>query len=168
MELDDVLRRRYEVERWVGSTTGAPLERALRIRYEHRLGVDLSHVRIFTGSRAAALVRAYDANALTIGATGVVLLGDSVDRGPSSPAGEALLAHELAHVAQAMRRGEDMPFVGEHEVAARQIEDEVLTAAAHSPAAQPAPVTPLDHVAAIRARVLELIDDVDRAAGLRG
>ena len=162
MELDEAFRQRYELERWLGSA-GEPLERVLRTRYERRLGVDLSHVRMFTGERAAALARTRNADALTIGATGVVVLGDSVDRDPSSAAGEALLAHELAHVAQAVRQGEQMPFVHDHEVEARRIEDEVVRAATG-----PAAPTPIDHAAAVRVRVLELIDEADRATILRG
>jgi hypothetical protein len=160
MELAEALRRRYELERSLGS--GAPLERELRIRYEQRLGVDLGHVRVFAGERAAALARAYGAHALTIGATGAIVLGDSVDRDPSTTAGEAVLAHELAHVAQAIHQGEDMPFVHDHEVSARQVEDEVL-----AQVARPAAAMPVDHVAAIRARVLELIEEADRAVALR-
>jgi hypothetical protein len=170
MELDEALRRRYELERWLGSA-GEPLERAVRARYERRLGVDLSHVRVFTGERAAAMARARDANALTIGATGMVVLGDAVDRDPSSNAGEALLAHELVHVAQAMRNGDQMPFVHDDEVEARRVEDEVLadiTAGTALASARFGEAGPADPVAAIRARVLELIDEADRASVLRG
>jgi hypothetical protein len=60
-------------------------------------GADFSRVRVHTDDRAAASARAVDAHAYTVGSHIVF------DRGryaPATPAGQRLLAHELAHVVQ--------------------------------------------------------------------
>jgi hypothetical protein len=139
--------------------SGEPLERELRERYERRLGVDLGHVRLYTGEAAAALARSRSADALAIGATGVIVLGGAVDRVRSTPAGEALLAHELVHVAQAARH---MPLGEDREREACQVEEEVLTGPAAAPSQDP------DLIAAVRARVLELVAEAERTLALRG
>ncbi len=76
---------------------GAPLEAAIRGDFEHRLGLDLSGVRVHDGDRAAESARAVDAAAYTVGSDVVFGAGRYA---PQSPAGRRLLAHELAHVAQ--------------------------------------------------------------------
>ncbi len=146
---------------------GEPLERELRARYERRLGVDLGHVRLYTGEVAAAFARSRGADALAIGATGIIVLGDAVDRARSTPAGEALVAHELAHIAQAARHGGAMPLVAERETEARAIEDEVLATATGARIA-PAPADLTEVIAAVRDRVLELAAEAERAMAWRG
>src|SRR5689334_17692343 len=93
---------------------GEQLDHTLRARYEQRLGVDLGHVRIFSGEFAEEFNKTRNADAVTIGGTGMILMGGSADRSMATPQGQALLAHELTHVAQAERglhragRGTDM------------------------------------------------------------
>src|SRR5687767_10659006 len=79
---------------------GEPLDATLRNRYERKLGVDLSHVRVYTGEFAEQLNKAYNADAVTIGNTGMVMMGGSPDKSMATAEGHALLAHELTHVAQ--------------------------------------------------------------------
>ncbi len=64
--------------------------------------VDLSSVRIHTGSRAAAAARAVNARAYAVGRD--VVFGEGQYQ-PSSSAGRRLLAHELAHVLQSNGTG---------------------------------------------------------------
>jgi hypothetical protein len=64
---------------------------------------------------------------VTLGRTGMILMGGSPDKSMGSTSGQALLAHELTHVAQAQRATQgagglhrksfdgEMPFGGEHE-----------------------------------------------------
>ena len=84
---------------------GMPLEAAVRARYEGNLGKNLGDVRIHTGAQAAASADSLHAEAYTIGRDIVFGAGRYQ---PGTPAGERLLAHELAHVAQQYSR----PAVG--------------------------------------------------------
>ena len=77
--------------------SGSPLDAATRAFFEPRLGVDFSHVRVLTDSRAAESARAVNAVAYTVGRD--VVFGTS-QYAPTSPDGRKLLAHELAHVVQ--------------------------------------------------------------------
>jgi hypothetical protein len=77
------------------------LDASQRSRFEGRLGVDLSEVRIFSGELAQEITRAHGAEALTIGDTGMILMRNSAAFAPGTAAGTSLLAHELTHVAQA-------------------------------------------------------------------
>lgn len=110
---------------------GEQLDLTLRNRYEQRLGVDLGHVRVYTGQFAEEFNRQRNADAVTIGSTGMVLMGGSPDRSMATAEGQALLAHELTHVAQAERglhraaRGGDMVLASEeHEAEAEAAEDQ--------------------------------------------
>jgi Domain of unknown function (DUF4157) len=80
---------------------GQPLDPATRRFMEARIGYDLSGVRVHTDGRAAALARAVGALAFTMGSHIVFGAGRYE---PRSPSGAGLLAHELAHVAQARGR----------------------------------------------------------------
>src|SRR4029079_1228151 len=98
------------------------LEHSVRQRYERRLGVDLGHVRVFTGEFAEEFNRQRNAYAVTVGATGMILMGTSPDKSMGSASGQALLAHELTHVAQQAKGlhrkstyADGMPFAEEHE-----------------------------------------------------
>jgi len=79
------------------ATGGAPLPPAELAFFEPRLGVDLSGVRVHTGSAADRGAAAIDALAFTAGRDVVFRSGQWR---PGDPAGRRLLAHELAHVAQ--------------------------------------------------------------------
>ena len=112
---------------------GEALDSSLRARYEQKLGVDLGHVRIYTGAFAEEFNKQRNADAVTIGGTGMILMGGTTDRAMESSAGQALLAHELTHVAQAERgihragRGVDMELASEeHEAEAEQAEAEEM------------------------------------------
>lgn len=78
-------------------STGQPLEPATRLTMEAALKHPLHDVRVHTGPAAAESAAAYSARAYTTG-TDVVVALDRFD--PHSAAGQRLLAHELAHVAQ--------------------------------------------------------------------
>ena len=76
---------------------GSALEPRLRRSFEVRLGIDLSPVRIHTGADAAGSAQALGAKAYTYGSH--IAFASNRFR-PDTPAGQTLLAHELAHVAQ--------------------------------------------------------------------
>jgi hypothetical protein len=76
---------------------GQPLDAATRSFMEPRFGHDFSHVQVHTGEKAAESARAVNALAYTVGSHVVFGAGQySMTVG----AGQALLAHELAHVFQ--------------------------------------------------------------------
>ena len=79
----------------VARSTGAPLGLASRRFMEPRFGHDLSNVRVHTGAAAGRVARAVAARAYTIGSD--VVFGDG-QYDPDSPAGQRLIAHEVAHV----------------------------------------------------------------------
>jgi hypothetical protein len=137
--------------------SGEPLERQLRDRYERRLGVDLSHVRVLSGAIAASLARSRCADAFAVGATGMIVLGDTASRSPQQR--EALIAHELVHVAQAVRAGHAVTDP-DREAEARAVEREALAPAAPGASRE-------EIYTAIRTRVLELVDEADRLSGWR-
>jgi len=129
-ELSDELARKYDPERLLKliakrAGRGEALEHSVRSKYEKRFGVDLGHVRVFSGEFAEEFNKQRNAYAVTVGRTGAILMGGSPDKSMSGSDGQALLAHELTHVAQAQRasRGAgglhnrgydgDMPFGAE-------------------------------------------------------
>lgn len=143
-ELSDELARdiakRWDPERLLKlmaarAGKGEQLDATLRSRYEQKLGVDLGHVRIYTGEFAEEFNKQRNADAVTIGGTGMILMGGSPERSMATSAGQSLLAHELTHVAQAERgvhragRGTDMVLASEdHEAEAEAMEAEEAAA----------------------------------------
>jgi hypothetical protein len=135
-ELTDELAKKYDPERLLKVVAkragrGDPLEHSVRQKYERRFGVDLGHVRIYSGEFAQEFNRKRNAYAVTIGSTGMVLMGGSAEK--TGIAGEALLAHELTHVAQqakGLHRKSSfngaMPFAEEHEHEADSVEHAVM------------------------------------------
>lgn len=89
---DDVGER---IERLRGG--GAPLPAATRSRMEEGFGASFSGVRVHVGEEPARLNRLVSAVAFTVGRD-VFFGADRFD--PGSPAGERVLAHELAHTLQ--------------------------------------------------------------------
>jgi len=87
-----------EQEQSLGS--GQPLDRKLRAYFEPRFGADLSHVRVRADDDAAESAKRLRASAYTVGSD-VVFGRDQYD--PDTQRGRWLVAHELAHVAQAGR-----------------------------------------------------------------
>jgi hypothetical protein len=136
-DLSDELAKKYDPERLLKLVStragrGDPLDHSLRAKYETRFGVDLSHVRIITGAFAEEFNRKRDAYAVTVGGTGMILMGNSPEKSMGSAAGQALLAHELTHVAQATRGlhrsgvfDHAMEFTPEDEEEAHEVEHEV-------------------------------------------
>jgi hypothetical protein len=191
-QLTDELAKKYDPERMLRMVSrragkGERLEHSIREKYERRFGVDLGHVRIYTGEFAEEFNRQRGAHAVTIGSTGMILMGGSPDKSMGSASGQALLAHEITHVAQADKGlhrkatfSGGMPFTAEHEAEAEAVEHSVeqsggshdhgadTAAAANAASAQVAAKEALDKaVEQIKARVHELLADAARNQALR-
>src|SRR5262245_33386954 len=137
-DLSDELARKYDPQRLLRMVArragkGEALDSTVRNKYEKKFGVDLGHVRVFTGEFAEEFNKRRDAYAVTIGSTGMILMGGSPEKSMGSASGQALLAHELTHVAQAARGAGGglnrkasfdggMPFTEEHEHEAENVE----------------------------------------------
>jgi uncharacterized protein DUF4157 len=76
---------------------GSALPAAQRGRFEQALGLDLSDVRVHTDDQADRAARSIDATAFTTGRDIYFRRGAY---GPGTPAGDATLAHEVAHTVQ--------------------------------------------------------------------
>jgi hypothetical protein len=157
---------------------GEALDQAMRARYEERFGVDLGHVRVYTGEFAEEFAKKHQANAVTIGGTGMIMMGGHADMSPIGASGQALLAHELTHVAQADRGmhfdRDSAPLATEqNEAEAEAVEADVHAehsgAAAHSQhqAAQKAKHDEKDQLEQIKARVLDMFAESGRVHWLR-
>jgi hypothetical protein len=189
-QLTDELARKYDPERLLKIVSrragkGELLDHSIRAKYEKRFGVDLGHVRIYTGEFAEEFNRQRGAYAVTIGSTGMIMMGGSPDKSMGSAAGQALLAHELTHVAQAEKGlhrkeyGGGMPFTSEHEAEAEAVEHSVAQsggshdggdtrAAANAASAQIAAKEAMEKaVEQIKERVFELLADAARHQELR-
>ena len=185
-ELSDELARKYDPERLLKLLSkkagrGAPLDATIREKYEKRFGVDLGHVRVVTGEFAEEFNKQRDAYAVTVGGTGMILMGNSPDKAAGTRAGEALLAHELTHVAQAKRglynRSATPDFTHADEIEAHEVEAEVeqghqaqgaaSAAAHHAEAAKAAAEQHKAQLEKIKARVLEMMGEAARNQYLR-
>ncbi|HJQ85650.1 MAG TPA: DUF4157 domain-containing protein, partial [Candidatus Binatia bacterium] len=80
-----------------GLGRGQALEGAVRSRMESGFGMSFGRVRVHTDARASTLADRFDARALTVGRD-VAFAGGEYR--PGTPVGDALIAHELAHVVQ--------------------------------------------------------------------
>jgi hypothetical protein len=156
---------------------GERLDAATRAKFEARFGADLGRVRIYTGQFAEDITRAHNAEAITVGTTGMILMGGSGDRSMATTAGQALLAHELTHVAQAERgvhrRG---TFGGTPELATEESEAEAeaaeqeehdLAAGGGDDNAQTESEAHADLAEAVRKRVFELFAEAEMAGRMR-
>jgi hypothetical protein len=76
---------------------GHPLPGSVRGFFEPRFGCDFGHVRLHTDPEAAAMARALNAQAFTVGREVVLGSGRS---SMQTEGGKRLLAHELTHVVQ--------------------------------------------------------------------
>jgi hypothetical protein len=83
-------------------TSGQPLDHGVRSRFEGLLGHDLTGVRVHSDESAAGAASAVGAKAFTVNHQ-VVFGADQLR--PHAPAGNSLLAHELAHVVQQRTAG---------------------------------------------------------------
>jgi hypothetical protein len=79
------------------TSSGSPLPSGLMRKFETSLGADLSAVRVHTGGASANAAQAVGARAYTLG-NDIHFASGQYD--PSSPTGEHLLAHEVAHTVQ--------------------------------------------------------------------
>jgi hypothetical protein len=185
--LTDELAKKYDPERLLRmfakrAGKGEQLDQSIRAKYEKRFGVDLGHVRIVTGEFAEEFNRQREAYAVTVGGTGLVLMGGSADKAMHTRAGEALLAHELTHVAQAQRglhrraHNAEMQFTEEHEVEAHAVEHDVehgggqgasRASADASKAAMDSEQAQKEKLEKIKARVIELMGDAARSDYMR-
>jgi hypothetical protein len=189
-QLTDELARKYDPERLLRMVSrragkGERLDQSIREKYEKRFGVDLGHVRVYTGEFAEEFNRKRNAYAVTIGSTGMILMGGSPEKSIGSASGQALLAHELTHVAQAhqglhRKATGGMPFAEEHEAEAEAVEHSVAesggshdagastTAAANAGSAAMAAKEAMDRaVEKIKERVQEMAADAARNQMLR-
>lgn len=154
---------------------GQALDHTTRARFEKRLGVDLGDVRVYGGEFAEQVTKHHKAEAVTIGGTGMILMGGTADRSPVTASGQALLGHELTHVAQSARGmfrsapGEAAPLATEaHEAEAEAVEAEILAGSkpggkrGESPEQKAA-----EMMEKITARVAELLYDEERVHSLR-
>ncbi len=81
----------------ISSSPGRPLAPAQRERFESGMGHDFRNVRLHSSGEAARSAADAGARAYTSGDN--IVFGEGEYR-PGTPAGDELLAHELAHVAQ--------------------------------------------------------------------
>jgi hypothetical protein len=193
-QLTDELAKKYDPARLLKVVAkragrGDPLEHSVRQKYERRFGVDLGHVRIYSGEFAQEFNRQRNAYAVTVGSTGMILMGKSAEK--TGIAGEALLAHELTHVAQQAKGlhrkstfSGGMPFAEEHEAEADSVEHAVMQELmAGAPPPQPANGDEASRIAKarqdaegklkkqieqIKDRVMELMGDQTRNHVTRG
>ena len=91
-QLTDELARKYDPERLlkiIGKRAGKgqSLDVTVRNRYERKFGVDLGHVRLFTGEFAEEFNRQRGSYAVTVGGTGMILMGNSPEKSIASAAG---------------------------------------------------------------------------------
>ena len=86
-----------EPVRAVISSRGRSLDGSIQRAMEDRMGDSFGDVRIHTGSTAAAACESINARAFTVGNH---IAFNSGEYDPSSPEGQHVLAHELAHVRQ--------------------------------------------------------------------
>ncbi len=76
---------------------GEPIPSKVRSDFESAMGQDFSGVRVHTGANATKLSNDLNARAFTVGHDIAFGAGEYK---PGTPVGDALIAHELAHVAQ--------------------------------------------------------------------
>lgn len=154
---------------------GQALDHTTRARFEKRLGVDLGDVRVYGGEFAEQVTKHHKAEAVTIGGTGMILMGGTADRSPVTASGQALLGHELTHVAQSARGmfrsapGEAAPLATEaHEAEAEAVEAEILAGSKASGKRGESPEQKAaEMMEKITARVAELLYDEERVHSLR-
>ncbi len=172
--LSDEIARRWDpamISKMVSRRGGAgqPLDALTRARYERQFGVDLGAVRIHTGPFAEHVTRQHTAEAVTVGGTGMIFMAGTPDRSPATAAGQALLAHELTHVAQSARGiyrsapGESAPLAtAEHEAEAHAVEAAELNAASGQRPEGPPPMSEEEMIAQVLHRVIERLYDEER------
>lgn len=104
---------------------GHSLESGTRARMESAFGTSFGHVRAHTDANAAELSGRLNARAFTVGQDVAFASGEYR---PGTPIGDALIAHELAHVLQ--QGGSHSPSAAAQHVDASRLEQEAGTSAA--------------------------------------
>lgn len=179
--LTEEIERRWDPERLLRVVArragrGQKLDASTRDYFERKLGVDLSHVRVYTGEFAEEIARAHRAEAVTIGTTGMILMRGSPDKSMATSAGRALLAHELTHVAQEQRGVHRLPAFGgsaplateEHEAEAESVAlDEIHPREAEQRDPQRDEENKKAVEEKVRKRVLEMLEERERLRLMR-
>ena len=106
---------------------GRPLDTGVASRMGHAFGRDFSDVRIHTDAEAGAAAAQANARAFTIG-NDIAFAGG--EYAPGTIVGDALLAHELAHVAQ--QDGADGGVLTKSDEAGSALEHDADNAAVHA------------------------------------
>ena len=117
-------------------TPGQPLDRETRARMEPGFGHNFSQVRVHTGPQAAESASALGAQAYTVGSDMVFGAGQYA---PQTPAGQQLIAHELAHVVQQQGAAAGSITVGEPDSAHERAAARQAERLAHGGFAEPQP-----------------------------
>ena len=112
----------------VSLAEGRPLEGGVASRMGAAFGRDFSNVRIHTGADAASAAAQQNARAFTIGSDIAFAGGEYA---PGTIVGDALLAHELAHVAQQDGARNEGPLT-KSEAATGALEHDADNAAVHA------------------------------------
>lgn len=145
-------------------TGGQPLAPEQRAHFENRFGHDFRAVRVHTDAAAAASAHALAAKAYALGSDLVFGAGQYA---PGTAAGDALLAHELAHVTQQAHGGAPDGDVGRGEdnaeaMAAQALSGPGVRDSAYAMPLQPALAPELTSIGGVVSgtRPLYTIDDV--------
>ncbi len=175
--LTDELARKYDPERLTqivvaDAGKGEKLDLATRMEMEKRLGGNFADVRVFRGPFAEAVTKQHKADAVTVAATGMILVREGARSDPKTALGKALLAHELTHVKQAQ---EGLHFAledGEGSGAAHEREAEHVESAVHAEATGQAKGGPGGNAAGeveakVINRVIEMVEEEQRLMGER-
>lgn len=181
LALSDEIARRWDPRRLVRQVVkdggrGEPLDVTTRGHFERKLGVDLGDVRLYSGSFAEQVTRQHQAEAVTVGGTGMIFMSGTPERSSATSAGRALLAHELTHVAQASRGlyrsapGQSAPLAtAEHEAEAEQAEAEELNSSPPSPAGEELNMEEFHELilSKVSSRVMEMMYEDERVDSMR-
>ncbi len=132
-------------------TPGQPLDAAARELMEPRFGRDFGDVRVHADARAAEAAEAVHALAYTAGQDVVFGTGQYA---PGTSAGQALIAHELAHVAEQGRN-----------VSSLQLQRQI-----NFPGAQPQSIPPanLERIIKLSRLLAQITEETYRSIDLRG
>jgi hypothetical protein len=106
--------------------SGQALDSSVRGRMQSAFGVDFNGVRVHTDTRARELSEGLNARAFTIGSD--IAFGPG-EYQPGTPVGDALIAHELAHVVQQGGRSSDASPRSKSEAGHDALEEEADTSA---------------------------------------
>lgn len=131
---------------------GAPLPPSTREKMERGFGPSFGGVRVHTDAAAAELAAEHDAQALTL--RDRIAFGAGLYR-PSTPTGDHLIAHELAHVVQQSASGGEVAQARDlHSVSTEAAEVQAERAAANVVSGRRASIAPTGLAVTTRARIM--------------